>query len=181
MVLCARLESSLIHSCGVKPMELRRLSATKYSWTLNLPWHIDIKATSLPSTSLPQLPTAPPTPTSQLYHTTEDALPPPTTSSVPAGRSTLFLLVQIQIPTLNPYRRHAASQAKTSYPNDQNALPVFHNTQRTSNRIRKEKSWTWRESSNFETAVLACMIKQKFGPFSHVGGDDRLIDKVNPR
>ena len=101
--------------------------------------------------------------------------------SVPAGRSTLFLLVQIKIPTLNPYRRHAASQAKTSYPNDQNALPVFHNTQRTSNRIRKEKSWTWRESSNFETAVLACMIKQKFGPFSHVGGDDRLIDKVNPR
>ena len=44
--------------------------------------------TSLPPTSPPQIPTAPPTPTSQLYRTTEDALPPSTPSPVPAALST---------------------------------------------------------------------------------------------
>ena len=37
-------------------------------------------------------------------------------------------------------------------------------------------------AKDFETVVLACMVKPKFGPFfSRVGGDDRLIDKVNLR
>ena len=46
-------------------------------------------------------------------------------------------------------------------------------------RLLKSLNCSWSERSNFETAVLACMVKPKFGPFSHVGGDDRLIDKVN--
>ena len=29
-------------------------------------------------------------------------------------------------------------------------------------------NWTWSEGSNFETVVLACMVKPKFGPFSRV-------------
>ena len=45
--------------------------------------------TSLPSASPPQIPTAPPTPTPQLYWTTDDALTPPTPPPVPAALSTL--------------------------------------------------------------------------------------------
>ena len=45
-------------------------------------------------------------------------------------------------------------------------------------RVKKEKL---SERSSFETGVLVCMVKPKFGPFSRVGGDDRLIDKVNLR
>ena len=40
MVLGARLESSLVHSCGVPPIVLKRLSVTKYLWMLHLPCHI---------------------------------------------------------------------------------------------------------------------------------------------
>ena len=44
--------------------------------------------TSLPPASPPQIITAPPTPTPQLYRTTEDALPLPTLPPVPAALST---------------------------------------------------------------------------------------------
>ena len=44
MVLGARLESSLVHSCGLQRMELGRPSATKYPWTFYHPYHIGIKA-----------------------------------------------------------------------------------------------------------------------------------------
>ena len=40
MVLGARLESSLVHSCGVPPIVLKRLSVTKYLRMLHLPCHI---------------------------------------------------------------------------------------------------------------------------------------------
>ena len=47
--------------------------------------------------------------------------------------------------------------------------------------LLKRLNWTWSERSNFETVVLAFMVKPKFGPFSRVGGDDWLIDMVNLR
>ena len=34
--------------------------------------------------------------------------------------------------------------------------------------LLKSLNWTWSEGSNFETVVLACMVKPKFGPFSRV-------------
>ena len=36
--------------------------------------------------------------------------------------------------------------------------------------LRKEKeSWPWGKRSNFQTVVLVCIVKPKFGPFSRVG------------
>ena len=36
------------------------------------------------------------------------------------------------------------------------------------------------EKSNFGKSSLTCMAKPKFGKFSLVGEDDRLIDNVDP-
>ena len=77
--------------------------------------------TSLPSASPPQIPTAPPTPTPQMYWTTDDALTPPTRHRC-LLLSLLFLLISIQILTLHPYRLPPTSQTRTSYPNDPQAL-----------------------------------------------------------
>ena len=40
----------------------------------------------------------------------------------------------------------------------------------------RKKSWV--EEVIFETVLLACMVKPKFGLFSRVGGDDWVIDNV---
>ena len=98
----------------------------------SLPHHIssapfdtdDDDDTLLPPASPPQIPTAPPTPTSQLYQTT-DASPPRTP---PLLLFLHLLLIPIKILTLYPYRLPATSQAKALYPNDHQVLAVLHNT-----------------------------------------------------
>lgn len=80
--------------------------------------------TLLPPASPPQVPTAPPTPTSQLYQTT-DALPPRTP---PLMLFLHLLLIPIKIVTLYPYRLPANSQAKAWYPNGQQVPAVLHST-----------------------------------------------------
>lgn len=86
----------MVHSCRAPPINLRRLRATKYLWTLHLPCHITqvVRASTPMTRMIPpclhlhhQIPGAPPTLT-QLYQTTQDALPPPTPPPVPATLST---------------------------------------------------------------------------------------------
>ena len=62
--------------------------------------------TLLPPASLPKIPTAPPTPTSQLYRTTDPPRTPPLLLFLH------LLLIPIKILTLYPYRLRATSQAK---------------------------------------------------------------------
>ena len=98
MVLCARLESSLVHSCGVPPILSRGLSATlKYLWMLHLPCHITWAVpASTPMTRMIPLCLQPhhhryhssSTPTPQLHWPTDDELNPPTPPPVPAALST---------------------------------------------------------------------------------------------
>ena len=45
--------------------------------------------------------------------------------------------------------------------------------------VLRKKSWV--EEVIFETVLLACMVKPKFGLFSRVGGNDWVIDNVNLR
>ena len=66
---------------------IKKASATKCLWMLHLPCQITRAVHALTAMTR-MIPTAPPTPTPQLYLTTEDALPPPTPPPVPAAVST---------------------------------------------------------------------------------------------